>query len=80
MRLRRYRQRRGPNYRWQAEALMAWEQAGTGDEGVTINDHEEFQNVACIHDVDATECPAFMRDLLSGKRPRCLPRCTRVGG
>jgi RNA polymerase primary sigma factor len=49
---------------------------GTGDEGVTINDQEEFQNVARIHEIGAAECPALMQDLLSGKRPRRLAECT----
>lgn len=53
---------------------------GTGDEGVTINDQEEFQNVARIHEIGAAECPALMQDLLSGKRPRPLSERMKVGG
>jgi len=52
---------------------------GTGDEGVTINDQEEFQNVARIHEVSATECSALMQKLLSGKRPHPLSECMEVG-
>jgi len=52
---------------------------GTGDEGVTRNDQAEFQDVACIHDIGASECSALVQGLLRGKRPRRLSESTGVG-
>ncbi len=45
---------------------------GTGDEGVTMNDQEEFQNVARIYEIGAAECPALLQDLLDGRCSRRL--------